>query len=82
MGKTSALLNTWWNAAIDALNKGGSPAQQWGNVTDDNLLHLNHQSEEPAFAPGQQVSSTSAETDNGNRGWLVERVERNDLNKS
>lgn len=73
MGKTLALFRVWWNAAIDALNKGGSPSQQWGNLTDDDLPHLDHQSEAFAFTPVQQVRSAGAETDNDIRNWLVDR---------
>jgi hypothetical protein len=37
---TLAYFRARWNAALDALSEADGPAQQWGNLTDDNLLHL------------------------------------------
>ncbi len=73
MGRTLARFKVWWNAAIDALDEIDGPAQRWGDLTDDSLLHLSYQPEGLVGIPRAEGGRISLETDDDIRRWLASR---------
>jgi len=73
VSKTLASFREWWNAAVRALEESAGPAQQWGKLTDDDLMQVSGQLEEPGFDTGRGRSRASLRTDTDIRAWLVDR---------
>jgi len=73
MGKVLADFRAWWNVAVDVLGKTGGPVQQWGKLTDDDLLQLSDEPEQLALDPAERRSRANLNTDSAIRAWLVER---------